>query len=251
MKNEIKSNKSLNHLEQVAYGNIGDLMRPIIGVLLRPNRNLDNQDIFSLNKEIADMIIRKGGIPVGIVPPYIEYFYEKTFETSKVMRDEDFKAMQETLNRCDGMVLQGGLDFYDYDIRTIRYLYEQDIPTLGICLGMQTMGVAFDGTVDTIGNLDHKKKESFAHDVYLRPDSKIAKLLNKTCIKVNSRHKDMLDSTTLDIVGYSGDGVIEAIEDSSKEFFIGVQWHPESLIAFDENSNLLMEAFINSARKLS
>ncbi len=241
----------MNHFKALAYCNIGDEMRPIIGVLLRPNRNLDNQDIFSLNKEIADMIIRKGGIPLGIVPPYIEYFYEKTFETSKVMREEDFKAMQVTLRMCDGILLQGGSEFYDYDIRTIRYLHEHNIPTLGICLGMQTMGVAFDGIVDTVGNLDHKKSDTFVHDVYLRPDSRIAQILKKNVIKVNSRHKDMLDSTNLDIVGYSGDGVIEVVEDSSKEFFIGVQWHPESLISFDENSNILMESFIESARKLS
>lgn len=228
---------------------MGDKMRPIIGVLLRPNRNLDNQDIFSLNKEIADMIIKKGGIPLGITPTYIDCFYEKNYSTSKTMREEDFKALIKILDLCNGFILQGGSEFYDYDIRVIRYLHTLNIPVMGICLGMQTMGVAFDGRADTIGNLDHKKTDNYVHEVYLRPNSKLASILNKDHFMVNSRHKDMLDSTSLSIVGYSGDGVIEAIEDPNKEFFIGVEWHPESLIPFDEVSNKLMDQFMKIARK--
>lgn len=51
--------------------------------------------------------------------------------------------------------------------------------------------------------------------------------------------------TELDCVAYSEDGIIEAIEDKTKRFFIGVQWHPESLIN-DEYSNKLFDYFIKN-----
>lgn len=223
-------------------------MRPIIGVLLRPNKNQDQQDIFSLNKEVADMILRKGGIPLGITPTYMDCFYEKDFYSSSQMREEDWKALKRVLDVCDGFILQGGSEFYDYDVKTIHYLYEKNIPVLGICLGMQAMGFTFNGKVDTLGSLDHKKKDAYVHEVYLRPHSMLASILKKDHFGVNSRHKDFLDTTSLEIVGYSDDGLIEAIEDKNKDFFIGVQWHPESLIAFDETSNLLMEAFMKAVR---
>ena len=52
-----------------------------------------------------------------------------------------------------------------------------------------------------------------------------------------------IPDTTLTCVAYSEDKVLEAIEDSSKKFFIGVQWHPESLME-DENSKKLFDYFI-------
>lgn len=52
-----------------------------------------------------------------------------------------------------------------------------------------------------------------------------------------------IPNTDLDIVAYSEDEIIEAIEDKKKKFFIGVQWHPESL-TYDEYSNKLFDFFI-------
>lgn len=49
--------------------------------------------------------------------------------------------------------------------------------------------------------------------------------------------------TNLSQVAYSEDGIIEAIEDKTKKFFIGVQWHPETLIN-DKSSNKLFDEFI-------
>ena len=46
------------------------------------------------------------------------------------------------------------------------------------------------------------------------------------------------------ISAVSKDGIIEGIEDNSKKFFLGVQWHPESLK--DSNSYNLIKYFINS-----
>jgi putative glutamine amidotransferase len=45
---------------------------------------------------------------------------------------------------------------------------------------------------------------------------------------VHSRHHQaMRTSGTLDIVARAPDGVIEAVQDSQRDFYLGVQWHPE------------------------
>ena len=67
-------------------------------------------------------------------------------------------------------------------------------------------------------------------------------------IKVNSRHKQIIKNTKLKVVGVSQDGYIEAIEDSSKKFFIGVQWHPESMVKYDKEQNSLFKYFIKQCK---
>ena len=43
------------------------------------------------------------------------------------------------------------------------------------------------------------------------------------------------------------DGVIEGIEDQSKKFCIGVQWHPEFMIK--QSDKLLIKSFIKASKK--
>ena len=49
--------------------------------------------------------------------------------------------------------------------------------------------------------------------------------------------------TNLDCVAYSEDNILEAIEDKNKKFFLGIQWHPESLLE-DIYSKRLFDYFI-------
>ena len=59
----------------------------------------------------------------------------------------------------------------------------------------------------------------------------------------------MVDSTNLFVSARSTDGIIEAVEDIKKDFFIGVQWHPESMTEYDKLSRILWKEFFNSARR--
>ena len=55
------------------------------------------------------------------------------------------------------------------------------------------------------------------------------------------------------ITSYSEDGLIESVEDSTRDFVIGVQWHPETMIEYDESANKIMDRFIeesNNYRKM-
>lgn len=203
-------------------------MKKKIGMIVRPNL-----DRLTMNRELCDVIIGHDCIPIGIVPTCDE----------GTMTPQSFQDMVDMLKLCDGVILQGGSDFYDYDIQTVRYLYENDIPTLGICLGMQTMGCAFGGIVEKIGNDTHHHLVDYVHPITIKQNSKLYSILKKRTIMVNSRHYEQVLNTSLSIVGFA-DEIIEALEDSSKTFFIGVQWHPESIL--DTNSQSLFEAFFES-----
>ena len=198
---------------------------PIIGIITRSSTSDEEHKINLIYDDIKNSILNNGGIPIGI------------------MLTEDYKSL---INMCDGIIFQGGDNFEKYDLDTLKYIYDINKPVLGICLGMQLMGVLFDGNMININN--HKKKLSYAHNVIINKNSILYNIYKTNNIKVNSRHKQIIKNTKLKVVGVSQDGYIEAIEDSSKKFFIGVQWHPESMVKYDKEQNSLFKYFIKQCK---
>jgi len=208
---------------------LGDSMS-FIGIIGRRKKGKRNSLTF--NQEVIQKIQEFHAIPVGILVDFEE--------DSK----KEFEQILPLLQLCDGFILQGGSEYYDIDILIIKYAYENNISTLGICLGMQTMAMTFGGIMSTIGS-SHNKDFEYVHDIEIIKDSKLYNIIQRENIPVNSRHKDYIVSTNLFVSARSN--VIEAIEATDKDFFIGVQWHPESLK--DENTQKLFTAFFNNVKK--
>lgn len=176
--------------------------------------------------------------------------YLKKYDVNIIMipimfsEKEQFQQVKEIIDFCDGIISPGGSQIHDIDYEIIQYLHEINKPTLGICLGMQIMGKLFNGKIRTkIEDGKHCSEEEYVHNVILEKESLLYEIIGKENIRVNSRHMMQIPDTTLACVAYSEDNVLEAIEDSSKKFFIGIQWHPESLME-DENSKKLFDYFI-------
>lgn len=146
------------------------------------------------------------------------------------------------LEKIDGVILVGGDDIYNFEYELVKYLYNKNIPTLGICLGMQTMAISIGGMLGHLNNLEHKSTKKYVHYIDINPSSLLYEIIGKDKIMVNSRHKDYVINTNLSI-GATCEGIIEEVEDKNKKFFVGVQWHPENLD--DENSDKLFNYFIN------
>ena len=198
---------------------------PIIGIVTRSFFSDENNPISIIYKDIENAILENNGIPIGIT------------------LNSNYKSV---INLCDGIIFQGGDDFEKYDFEALKYIYDINKPVLGICLGMQLMGVLFEGNMLDIKN--HKKRLNYVHSVVIDKKSILYNIFKTNVIKVNSRHKSIIKNTKLDIMGISNDGYIEAIGDKRKKFFVGVQWHPESMISYDKKQNNLFKYFINCCK---
>ena len=111
----------------------------------------------------------------------------------------------------------------DFELAMIRALEsEPDQPVLGICLGMQLMGLHAGGRLDqhlpdTLSTAaDHA--DGTPHPI----DGPLGTGI------VWSRHRQAItDPGSLEVVARAEDGVIEAIADPHRPMYLGVQWHPE------------------------
>lgn len=192
-------------------------MKPIIGIISRTYHSATNKKINTIYNDIISSVIKSRGIPIGI--PH----------------NEDITPY---LNICQGFILQGGDDIEEQNLKTIKILKEKNIPTLGICLGMQEM--FYHKNLIDISN----HQINSLHEIRIIKNTLLYKIIKKDKILVNSRHNSSIKNTKYKISSFSQDNTIESIEDQSKKFFLGLQWHPENLYNIDSNSRKIFDYFI-------
>ena len=150
----------------------------------------------------------------------------------------------DLLRVLDGVLLTGGADLGDaperdaFELALAGLALEADLPVLGVCRGMQVMNVARGGTLishlpDAVGHEDHRLiPGSFGdHDVRLADGSLARKVAREGLHPTKSHHHQGVDRVGdgFEITGWATvDDLPEAIEDPSRRFALGVQWHPEA-----------------------
>jgi putative glutamine amidotransferase len=123
---------------------------------------------------------------------------------------------------------------------------QRRMPILAICRGTQALNVVRGGTLvqhlpalrpegDPEG-VTHRQRapgSEPSHPVEVDPGSRLAATIGAGETGVNSFHHQAIDRLGRDLVAsaWAEDGTIEAVEDRSRAFLIGVQWHAELLIA--------------------
>lgn len=240
--------------------------RPLIGITAydyqRPPMGWRYDVCYGRN---ADVIEQAGGLPV-LIP-------------SNLQQD----SLREIYERLDGVMLPGGGDvsptrynednqtkLYDIsdnrdhtEINLMQWSVEDDLPVLGICRGIQVMNVAMGGslvqdipsTIETDERhsikVPDEERSKILHSVIIQRDSLLASVIGETQIRVNSIHHQSIKdlAPTLQKVAQADDGIIEGVEMPDKHFVLGVQWHPEDMVADDERMVNLFQTFVDVAHK--
>jgi putative glutamine amidotransferase len=132
-----------------------------------------------------------------------------------------------------------------YEFALARGAVERGIPTLGICRGMEVLNVVYGGSIeqhlpDMLGHEEHRHTPgTFAdHEVRLAPGSLAARAAGSESTPVKSHHHQGIKEvgSGLEVTGWAAeDDAVEALEDPSCPFVLGVLWHPEE----DEKSQLI------------
>lgn len=233
------------------------MLKPIIGIVGRSDTSNENYNTICCFESVRRSIVKMGGIPILILPNQdLEYEISKPKDIDRLTNEEkeDFKKV---IDLCDGIVMPGTYKLFEYDKFIYEYAYELDIPILGLCGGMQLMGLVDNKELESkevlVKNdtdLKHfQKGVKYVHKVNIVENTLLSKILNKSEIQINSRHNYHLDKVKdLKVSAYSEDGFIEAVEVINKKFILGVQWHPESMLEYDENSKKIFEYFIDSCK---
>ncbi|HEX4347269.1 MAG TPA: gamma-glutamyl-gamma-aminobutyrate hydrolase family protein [Vicinamibacterales bacterium] len=152
-----------------------------------------------------------------------------------------------------------------FEIPLAQEARRRGVAILGICRGIQTMNVAFGGSLvqdipsQVPGALPHSFKvpefQAFhlAHDLWIENDTLLDRLMRErlsdtdACV-VNSRHHQAVKRIADGFIAAATapDGIIEAIEDPAARFCMGVQWHPENFWRTGE-FRPIFEGFLEAA----
>jgi putative glutamine amidotransferase len=200
--------------------------------------------------DYVDAVQRAGGRPV-LIPPC-----------------ED--GVDETLDALDAIVFSGGADVdpasYGADphpetdepqarrdageLALLTAALDRDLPTLAICRGFQLLNVARGGDLvqhlpESVGHEDHRQVPgTFSeHAVEVQEGSKLAAIVGHRP-EVTSHHHQSVRRVGEGLVetAWARDGTIEGVEDPSRRFAVGVQWHPEAAQDQALFANLVEEA---------
>jgi putative glutamine amidotransferase len=213
--------------------------RPVIGIsTYREQARFRMWDVAAdvLHAAYARAVETAGGVPV-LLPP------------------QQPTAAATLVARIDGLLIAGGSDVDparygadphpatvgwradrdEWELALLQTASELGLPLLGVCRGMQLLAVSAGGTLaqhvpDIVGHDGHAPGLASygAVRVSAAPGSLVERLVGDTADVACHHHQAVSAHPGLVASAWADDGTVEAIEDPSATFRVGVQWHPET-----------------------
>ena len=219
--------------------------KPLIGISLGWSGTKN-----SVNNTYVNSVLMNGGVP---------YLIPVT---------DNVEVLRQIVSELDGIIFTGGEDFAPayfgeeehehlgevnvtrdtYDLTLFKLALNRNIPTLGICRGLQLINVAMGGSLyqdlpsEKPSDIDHYQDESgtiATHSVSVVEGSAMHQILGEKEVQVNTFHHQAIKKLApgLKIVGWANDSVPEMIEAYPSRNILGTQFHPE---IFTANGDQLM-----------
>ena len=254
---------------------LDDLVINLTGARPTPEPDLDRWNDFLHKLANADKILN-----IGLVGKYVELQDAYKSINESLMQSAthlDHKVnivyvhsekltesnVNEALREMDGVIIAPGFGQRGIEGKfiAIKWCRENDVPTLGICLGMQCMVIEFARNVlgykdanstemdtktqhNVIDLMEEQKSISNmggtmrlgAYECQLEKGSKAAEAYGKTLIKERHRHRfefnddyrDEFEKNGMKCVGTNPEtNLVEVVEIPEKKWFVGTQYHPE------------------------
>lgn len=234
-------------------------MKPVIGLTSyrqRGQTGVWDTEMAMLPAFYLEGVTRAGGLAV-ILPP----------------QQVDSQDAVKLLAGLDGLIVTGGRD-----VEASRYgqiphekaekpdllrdlledqlltaAIESKLPILGICRGAQMLNVTRGGTLiqhlpDVIGDDRYLQGGgNFAHmQMAVREGSLLSSIVGEQLENAALYHHQAIEEPGegLQVVAYSPDGIVQAIEVEEHPFGLAVQWHPEQTL----DDLRLFEALVAAAK---
>ena len=242
--------------------------------------NAPEPNLSDWNEMLERIRNRTKKVTIGLVGKYVQ-LHDAYLSVAEALRHAGYFVGarvqikwidSETINRenvsatlagCDGLLVPGGFGNRGIEgkIATAEYARKNNVPYLGICLGMQIAVIEFARNVCGLAdansgefdeNSEHKvidfmpdQSDSInkggtlrlgAYPCKIVPGSRMSECYNSELIYERHRHRyefnndyrEMLSKAGLVISGTSPDGhIVETVEIPQNDFYIGVQFHPE------------------------
>ena len=217
--------------------------RPLIGLTLdcEPQGGWSKYPWYAIRQNYFEAVSAAGGLPVALPhAPELAGAY---------------------LARLDGLIVTGGAfdidpalygaaerhatvalkaDRTTAELALLHGAMARHLPVLGICGGQQLLAVALGGSLiqhipDAVSAaLEHEQKTLHSlpgHGVTILENTLLHRITGRGTMQVNTSHHQAVRSPGRGVVNaLAPDGVIEGIEDTTRKFCLGVQWHPEYLV---------------------
>lgn len=194
------------------------MRRPIIGLTM----DVDSERFF-LRRPYVRAVVEAGGLPL-LLPPAPETAPAALAACDAVILTGGDDPIMEVFGRpSDPRITPIDPDRQVFELALLDLLAGRvERPTLGVCLGMQLMALHAGGDLD-----QHLPDSLPTHaDHWGRRVHPVSGAIGAG--DVLSHHRQAVrDPGSLEVIATAHDGVIEAVRDNARPFYVGVQWHPE------------------------
>lgn len=242
--------------------------RPVIGIATQTQHAVPGRlpDCWIMGQRYVRVLTEAGAVPV-LVP----------------LLPGDEATLRGIYQLVDGLFLTGGVDIdpttygepphercdrpdpaRDWTEATlIRWALADRKPIFGVCRGAQMINVACGGTLyqhlpEQLPDLKHDffprpendyTRDYLAHEVRVDLSTRLGRMIGDSRARVNSMHHQGIKRLAADLrpSAFADDGLVEGVEATDGRFVVGVQWHPEELVACHASQRRLFHEFLSAA----